>query len=68
MLEAKAHHKELKRAVNEIESKRNVDRSNKLWYDMKTLKKVKLLAKDKLNAIKSKLHAGWDDKEPDGWT
>ena len=58
MLEAKAHHKELKRAVNEIESKRSVDRSNKLWYDMKTLKKVKLLAKDKLNAIKSKHHAG----------
>ena len=58
MLEAKAHHKELKRAVNEIESKRNVDRSDKLWYDMKTLKKIKLNAKDKLNAIKSKLHAG----------
>ena len=58
MLEAKAHHKELKRAVNEIESKRNVDRSSKLWYDMKTLKKIKLNAKDKLNAIKSKLHAG----------
>ena len=58
MLEAKAHHKELKRAVNEIESKRNIDRSNKLWYDMKTLKKIKLNAKDKLNAIKSKLHAG----------
>ena len=58
MLEAKAHHKELKRAVNEIESKRNVDRSNKLWYDIRTLKKIKLNAKDKLNAIKSKLHAG----------
>ena len=57
MLEAKAHHKELKRAVNEIESKRNVDRSNKLWYDLRTLKKIKLNAKDKLNAIKSKLHA-----------
>ena len=58
MLEAKAHHKELKRAVNEIESKRSVDRSDKLWYDMTTLKKVKLIAKDKLNAIKSKLNAG----------
>ena len=57
MLEAKAHHKELKRAVNEIESKRNIDRSNKLWYDLRTLKKIKLNAKDKLNAIKSKLHA-----------
>tara|TARA_B100000927_G_scaffold218710_1_gene178807 strand:- start:241 stop:417 length:177 start_codon:yes stop_codon:yes gene_type:complete len=58
MLEAKAHHKELKRAVNEIESKREIDRSSKLWFDMKTLKKIKLNAKDKLNAIKSKLHAG----------
>ena len=46
MLEAKAHHKELKRAVNEIESKRNIDRSNKLWYDMKTLKKIKKLKND----------------------
>ena len=58
MLEAKAHHKELKRAVNEIESKRTVDRSNTSWYNIRTLKKVKLMAKDKLNAIKSKLHAG----------
>ena len=58
MLEIKAHHKELKRAVNEVENKRSQDRSNKLWYDLRTLKKIKLLAKDKLNAIKSKLHAG----------
>ena len=57
MLEAKAHHKELKRAVNEVESKRSIDRSSK-WYDLRTLKKIKLNAKDKLNAIKSKLHAG----------
>ena len=66
MLEAKAHHKELKRAVNEVESKRTIDRSNKLWYDLRTLKKIKLNAKDKLNAIKSKLHAGGVDKEPNG--
>ena len=58
MLEAKAHHKELKRALNEIESKRKLDRSSKVWYDLRTLKKIKLNAKDKLNAIKSKLHAG----------
>ena len=58
MLEVKAHHKELKRAVNEIESKRKLDRSSKVWYDLRTLKKIKLNAKDKLNAIKSKLHAG----------
>ena len=58
MLEVKAHHKELKRAVNEMEDKRRNDRSSKLWFDVRTLKKIKLNAKDKLNAIKSKLHAG----------
>ena len=57
MLEAKAHHKELKRAVNEIESKRKLDRSSKVWYDLRTLKKIKLNAKDKLNATKQKLFA-----------
>ena len=57
MLEIKAHHKELKRAVNEIEDKRKQDRSTKLWYDIKTLKKIKLNAKDKLNATKQKLFA-----------
>ena len=57
MLEIKAHHKELKRAVNEIEDKRKKDRSNKEWYDIRTLKKIKLIAKDKLNATKQKLFA-----------
>ena len=57
MLEVKAHHKELKRSVNEVEEKRRHDRSSKLWFDVRTLKKIKLNAKDKLNAIKSKLHA-----------
>ena len=57
MLEIKAHHKELKRAVNEIEKKRIQDRSNKSWYDLRTLKKIKLNAKDKLYAIKQKLHS-----------
>jgi len=49
MLEVKAHHKELKRAVNEIETKRREDRSFKSWFDIRTLKKIKLRAKDKLN-------------------
>ena len=57
MLEIKAHHKELKRAVNENEDKRKKDRSNKAWYDIRTLKKIKLIAKDKLNATKQKLFA-----------
>ena len=57
MLEIKAHHKELKRAVNEVEDKRRNDRSIKSWYDLRTLKKIKLNAKDKLNATKQKLFA-----------
>lgn len=55
MLEIKAHHKELKRAVNEVENRRSQDRSIRSWYDLRTLKKVKLMAKDKLNATKQKL-------------
>jgi len=55
MLEIKAHHKELKRAVNEVENKRSQDRSIRSWYDLRTLKKIKLMAKDKLNATKQKL-------------
>ena len=57
MAKIKSHHKDLKRAVNEAENTRQVDRSFKSWYDMKTLKKIKLLAKDKLYAIKQKLHS-----------
>jgi len=49
MLEIKAHHKELKRAVNEIETKRREDRTFKSWFDIRTLKKIKLRVKDKLN-------------------
>lgn len=55
MLEIKAHHKELKRAVNEIEQTRTIDRGIKSWFDIRTLKKIKLQAKDKLNATKQKL-------------
>ena len=57
MAKIKSHHKDLKRAVNEAENTRQVDRSFKSWYDMKTLKKIKLIAKDKLYAIKQKLHS-----------
>ena len=57
MLEVKAHHKELKRAVNDAEELRRNDRSFKSWNDMKTLKKIKLKAKEKLNATKQKLFA-----------
>lgn len=57
MVEIKAHHKELKRAVNEVEEKRRNDRSYKSWFDIRTLKKIKLKAKDKLNGIKQKFHS-----------
>jgi uncharacterized protein YdcH (DUF465 family) len=57
MLEIKTHHKELKREVNSVETKRSIDRSTKSWYDLRTLKKIKLKAKDKLYAIKQKLHS-----------
>jgi len=56
MLQEKIHHKELKREVNEVEKVRSNDRSSTTWYNIRTLKKIKLIAKDKLNAIKSKLH------------
>ena len=52
MLEAKAHHKELKRAVNEVEDKRRTDRTIQSWFEIRTLKKVKLKAKDNLNGSK----------------
>ena len=56
-MSAKAKHKELKRAVNEIEEKRNNDRSTGTWHDLRTLKKWKLQAKEKINAVKQQLFA-----------
>ena len=51
-MSAKAKHKELKRAVRDIEEKRNNDRSTGTWYDLRTLKKLKLKAKEKINETK----------------
>ena len=53
----KHNHKELKSKVGELEEVRNNDRSNYSWYNLRQLKKLKLIAKDKLNDIKQKLHA-----------
>jgi hypothetical protein len=53
----KHNHKELKSKVSELEEVRNNDRSNYSWYNLRQLKKLKLIAKDKLNGIKQKLHA-----------
>jgi hypothetical protein len=51
MLEIKAHHKELKRAVNEIEDKRKKDRFVS-WSLLKEAKKLKLQTKERLNETK----------------
>jgi len=44
----KEKHKELKKQVNEAEVKRKIRRGPKSWADIRTLKKLKLAAKDKL--------------------
>ena len=48
----KEYHKELKKKVNIAEQVRNEDRTDKTWADVRTLKKLKLKAKDKLNETK----------------
>jgi hypothetical protein len=51
-MDAKTQHKQLKKEVNELETQRAVDRSTSLWSKIKEMKKLKLKAKEKLNAIK----------------
>jgi len=46
----KEQHKEMKREVEILEQKRRVDRSSVSWQLLKDMKKLKLQAKDKLNA------------------
>ena len=48
----KQYHKELKKQVNEVEDKRNNDRTSSTWYELKELKKQKLKAKEQLNETK----------------
>ena len=48
----KEYHKELKKKVNIAEEIRNEDRTQNTWQDVRTLKKLKLKAKDKLNEAK----------------
>ena len=48
----KEYHKELKKKVNIAVQIRNEDRTQKTWQDVRTLKKLKLQAKDKLNETK----------------
>ncbi len=51
MLFAKKEHKELKKQVNEAEDKRNIRRGHKSWYELRTLKKLKLRAKEVLKGV-----------------
>ena len=51
-MQAKAEHKELKRQVNIVERKRNNDRTSDSWLELRKLKKMKLIVKDKLNEVK----------------
>ena len=61
----KEYHKELKKKVNIAEQVRNEDRSNKTWEDVRTLKKLKLQAKDKLNETKQLFFSKRNGQEPD---
>ena len=56
-MSAKQEHKELKSKVNQMENVRRNDRSSTSWYELKTLKKLKLKAKEKINAVKQQLLA-----------
>ena len=56
-MSAKQKHKELKKEVNKYEEKRRNDRTTQSWYDLRTLKKLKLKAKEKINETKQQLFA-----------
>ena len=56
-MSAKQEHKELKSKVNHMENVRRNDRSSTSWYELRTLKKLKLKAKEKINATKQQFLA-----------
>ena len=62
----KAKHKELKKQVLIAEENRNMRRGKNSWYDLRTLKKEKLKAKDRLNEIKKKFFIKRTDHKSDG--
>ena len=47
-MKIKEKHKDFKKKVNIAEKERNLKRGQKTWYDLRTLKKLKLNMKDKL--------------------
>jgi len=50
-MKIKEKHKDLKKKVNIAEKERNLKRGQKTWYDLRTLKKLKLNMKDKLSKL-----------------
>jgi uncharacterized protein YdcH (DUF465 family) len=48
-MKIKEKHKDLKKKVTIVEKERNLKRGSKSWYDLRTLKKLKLKMKDKLS-------------------
>ena len=50
-MKIKEKHKELKKKVNIAEKERNLKRGQETWYDLRTLKKIKLNIKDKLSKL-----------------
>ena len=56
---AKEKHKDLKKKVNIAEEKRSIRRGQKSWYDLRTLKKLKLKMKDKLVKKTLKMTCVW---------
>ena len=55
----KEKHKDLKKKVNLAEEKRRIRRGQKSWYDLRTLKKLKLKMKDKLVKKTLKMTCVW---------
>ena len=53
LVTTKEKHKNLKKKVNIAEGRRNLRRGPNSWYDLRTLKKLKLSMKDKLLKGKS---------------
>jgi len=51
-MKIKEKHKDLKK-VTIVEKQRSSKRGPKSWYDLRTLKKLKLAMKDKLNIYRS---------------
>ena len=47
-MKIKEQHKDLKKKVNIAEKERKLKRGLETWYDLRTLKKLKLNMKDKL--------------------